>query len=65
MLSAILDQVIRIALAAFPVREAMQGFGHPERTFAAGRALAAAFVRVELRDVRQRLDDVAPNRPAR
>ena len=54
-----LDQVIGVNLAAFPMGEAMQGLGHPERAFAAGGALAAAFVRVKLRDVRQRLDDVS------
>ena len=40
------------------MRQAMQRFGHPERTFAARRALAAAFVRVKFGDVRQRFDDV-------
>ena len=48
MLSAMLHEVIRVALAAFAVREAMQRLAHPERAFAAGRALAAAFVRVKL-----------------
>ena len=40
------------------MREAMERLAHPEGTFAAGRALAAAFVRVKLAEVCQRLDDV-------
>src|SRR5204863_4920436 len=51
-----MDQIIRVLLAPEPVREAMQRLAHPERTFAAGSALAAALVRVELGDVCQRLD---------
>src|SRR5262245_18238746 len=50
-----LDQVIRILGAALAVGEAMERFAHPERTFAARRALSAAFVRVKLADVGQRL----------
>src|ERR1700685_4665418 len=41
-----LHEIIRGGGAAFAVREAMQRLAHPERTFAAWRALAAAFVRV-------------------
>src|SRR5258706_4238284 len=52
------DQVVRVALAPFAMSQTMQGFGHPQRTFAARGALAAAFVRVKLRDIRERLDDV-------
>jgi hypothetical protein len=48
MLSAMCSEVIGVLLAAAAVGEAMQRLAHPERTFAARRALAAAFVRVEL-----------------
>src|ERR1035437_10270286 len=54
-----LHEVIRVLLAAFAVRETVQRLAHPERTFAAGRALAAAFVRVKFGKVRQRTDDVS------
>src|ERR1017187_3154322 len=37
-----LHEIIRVTLAAFAVREAVQRLAHPERTFAAGRAQAAA-----------------------
>src|SRR5688572_5793893 len=41
------DEVIRVLFATVSVRHAMQCFAHPERTFTARRALAAAFVRVK------------------
>src|ERR1035441_2638627 len=53
-----LHEIIRVLRAAFAVREAMQRLAHPKRTFAAGRALAAAFMRVKFGEVRERLDDV-------
>src|SRR5689334_5096683 len=36
-----LHQIIRVPLATFAVREAMERLAHPERTFTARRALAA------------------------
>ena len=53
-----LHEIIRVALAAFTVGETMERLAHPKRAFAAGRALAAAFVGVKFADVRERLDDV-------
>src|ERR1035437_5949375 len=53
-----LHEVIRVLLAAFAVRETVQRLAHPERTFAAGRALAAAFVRVKFGKVRERPDNI-------
>ena len=53
-----LHEIIRVLRAAFAVCEAMQRLVHPERTFAAGCALAAAFVRVKFGEVRQRRDNV-------
>src|SRR5579871_2446058 len=41
------DQIIGVLLAAVTVGQAMQGLVHPQSAFAAGRALAAAFVRVK------------------
>src|SRR5262245_58672641 len=37
-------EIIGVSLAALTMRQAVKGFGHPERAFAAGRALTAAFV---------------------
>src|SRR6516162_5271209 len=42
-----LAEVIGVARAAVTVREAMQRLVHPERAFAARRALAATFMRVK------------------
>ena len=53
-----LDEVIGVLLATVAVSQAMECLAHPKRTFAARRALTAAFVRVELTDVREHLDDV-------
>src|SRR5438093_4956683 len=38
------EQIIRVALAALAVRQAMKRLAHPERTFPARGALAATFV---------------------
>src|SRR4051812_16808947 len=40
-------QIICVRFTTVTIRETMQRFAHPERTFAARRALAAAFVRVK------------------
>ncbi len=52
------NQVISILLAALSMRQSVQGLGHPKRAFATRSALAAAFVRVKLRDVGQCLDNI-------
>ena len=59
MLSAMVFSVFGIVLHAAAVQHAVGDLLHPERAFAAGRALAAAFVRVKLVDVGQRPDHVA------
>src|SRR5256885_1422014 len=41
------QQVIRIFLPSLTMCKSVQGFAHPQRTFAAGCALAATLVRVE------------------
>src|SRR5207245_163107 len=51
-----LDEVIGILPATLAVGKPIEHFGHPEGSFAAGGALAAAFVGVELADVGQGLD---------
>ena len=48
----------RVLRATAAVRHAVERLAHPERTFAARRALAAAFVLVELRQAPDRLDDI-------
>ena len=53
-----LHEVIGVRRAALAVGKAVQRLAHPKRALAAGRALAATFVRVKLADVRQRLHDV-------
>src|SRR5436190_649051 len=59
------EQVIRVALPAFTMREAMQRLAHPERALAAGRALAATLMRVKLSDVGQRFDAFTLRLPMR
>src|SRR3954470_13152199 len=53
-----LEEVIGIHGAALTVRHAMERFGHPQGTFTARGALAAAFVRVEFGQVGERFHNV-------
>src|SRR5262249_36550969 len=45
-------------LPALAARQTMQRLGHPQRTFAARRALATTLVRIKFGDVAKRFDDV-------
>ena len=52
------EQHVDLALLRAPDDHALHDAPHPARPFAAGRALAAAFVTVEIGDARNRLHDV-------
>src|ERR1017187_5724503 len=64
-----IPQQVHILGAAVAVFDAMEHFLHPQRAFAARRALAARLMRIELRDVERALDDIdrviQHNHPAR
>src|SRR5262245_61030612 len=53
-----LHQHVDLALVGAALRHAGQHAPHPAHTLAAGRALAAALVLVEIRDAGERADDV-------